>query len=189
MSCAAVFALPGRLAAVEAALDGWCDGLAPAVLSGPDAVDGLKRVSVVIRRLTAAQTGLAGRVADTNSWRGTSPNAAVWIAVTLGVSMADAHRMLQTGKRLGSCPVADAAFKQGDLSLSEAEQVSLAAEADPSSEAAMVGTAKKTHDLRDTRDKSDKIRRGVHDAKSETERAAKIHAGRRWRPFTDPHDG
>jgi hypothetical protein len=49
---------------MESAAGTWCDGLDPLMLSGSDVVDGLKQVSAVIRRLTAAQTGLADRVPD-----------------------------------------------------------------------------------------------------------------------------
>jgi hypothetical protein len=120
MTSNAVDAAPGRLAVLEGAADSWCDGLDPVLLSGTDAADGVVRVSAVIRRLTAAQTGLAVRVAATNSWRGTHPNAALWLAATLGESMGEAHRMLKTGDRLSSCPATKVAFDNGELSLPDA---------------------------------------------------------------------
>jgi hypothetical protein len=73
--------------------------------------------------------------------------------------------------------------------LAEADVVSLAVEADPSSEVGLVGLAKRKHDLRGLKEKSDQVRRGVHDARAEAERAAKIHASRRWREGRDPVDG
>jgi hypothetical protein len=189
MTTGSVLVAASRLAAGELAVGVWCGGLDPALLSGGDAVDGAVRVAVMIRRLTAAQAGLAVRVDETKRWKGTQPNAASWLAEVSGTSVGEAHRMLKTQERLGSCPVTKEAFENGELSLLEADVVSLAVEADPSSEVGLVGLAKRKHDLRGLKEKSDQVRRGVHDARAEAERAAKIHASRRWREGRDLVDG
>ncbi len=72
--------------------------------------------------------------------------------------------------------------------MGEADLVSKGAKADPSAERGLVDWAK-GHDFKRTRSRVDRVRRGVHDAKAEADRAEAVRRSRRWRQFSDPEDG
>jgi hypothetical protein len=139
------------LVMLEDATDAFCRLADPARLSGPLAAEACERVSLVIRKLTAVQARLAGRVDDTSGWMGRGHSSGPsWLAAATGGSMADAYRMLHTVKRLDDCPHTAEAFDEGTLSLGEADLVSKGAKADPLAERELVDGAK-GHDFKRTR--------------------------------------
>jgi len=180
---------PGPLRAAEVAVDAWCSGLDPALLTGPQAAEVATRAAAMIRKLTASQVRLAGRVDETRAFTATHRDAAGWLAATTGSSVGDASRMLRTGERLADCPTTREAFEAGALSLAEAEVVSQAAKADPSAEPELVRLATRRHNLHGLREQADRVRRGAHRAEDEAARAAAIRASRRWIESNDTVDG
>ena len=84
---------------------------------------------------------------------------------------------VRTNSRLGSCD--DDPVKRSrpvSCRLAEADLVSQGATADPSAEADLVDLATRRHDLKATRERSERVRRGAHSRQEEAERAAKVRA-------------
>ena len=107
----------------------WVEQTDPALLTGTQAAGDVERLATVIRQLTAAQTGLAGRAAECNSYSRRSPSPEDWLARQNGTSRSEAKRAIDTARRLKDCPAAAEAFDRGELSLGEAEAISGAARA------------------------------------------------------------
>src|SRR3954454_6048484 len=143
------------LAAVEAMAERWCGSVDPAVLLGADAADGAERLAVVIRRYQAVQLLLAQRAEACNQYADRAHSGPDWLATVNGTSKAEAARALETAKRLDDCPATRAAFAAGAISCDEADAVSGAAKADPTSERRLLEGAKARHDLRETRHAAD----------------------------------
>ncbi len=169
------------LAAVERIVAAWCDGLDASVSSGVDAAAGAERLAVVIRRCQAAQLVLAGRADECNAYAARARSAADWLARQNGTSMTQAKRALETAKRLDACPATRDALVAGDISTDEAEAVTDAATVDPSSEQRLLADARLNHDLRETRQAADKVRRAARSAEDEAARHARLHRSRSLR--------
>jgi hypothetical protein len=69
----------------------------------------------------------------------------------------------------------------GDISTDEAEAVTDAATADPSSEQRLLAGARLNHDLRETRQAADKVRHAARSAEDEAARHARLHRSRSLR--------
>jgi hypothetical protein len=174
------------LAAVEAMAERWCGSVDPAVLLGADAADGAERLAVVIRRYQAVQLLLAQRAEACNQYAARAHSGPDWLATVNGTSKAEAARALETAKRLDDCPATRAAFAAGEISCDEADAVSGAAKADPTSERRLLEGAKARHDLRETRHAADKVRRAARSAEDEAARHARLHKSRGLRISESP---
>src|SRR6195952_2380331 len=109
MTTGATTTTTGRLGLLERAVSVWCGELDPAVLSGSDAADGVKRLSAMMRWLTAAQSSLVARVDETHAYRSGRnghQDTASWLANTTGTSVGEAQRALRVGERLKDGPQA-----------------------------------------------------------------------------------
>src|SRR4051794_5611612 len=177
------------LRAAEIAVDAWSESLDPALLTGSAAADDMARAEAMKRKITACTVGLACRVEETRAYKATHRDAAGWLASTAGSSVSDANRMLRTGERLAECPATKEAFEAGGLSLAEADLVTQAVKADPSSERELVELVTGRHTFGGLREKVDRVRRGALRAEDEAKRAAAIRAGRKWVEFNDRIDG
>ena len=119
----------GDLEAVSRALDPNClDGRAASAL-----------VEVAARgeRICSAIKALgAHRVEETNAWReGGHRSAAHWVAEATGETVGAAGRALETARALEHLPETDAAFRAGQLSPTQAAEITSAAACPPSSAA------------------------------------------------------
>ena len=79
------------------------------------------------------------------------------------------------------CPATAAAFAAGEISTEEAGAVSDAAKADPGSERRLLDGARARHDLRETRQQADKVRRAARSSEDEAARHARLHRTRSLR--------
>ena len=166
----------------------WCSSVDPSVLSGSDAAVGAERLAVVIHRYEAIQLLLAARAAECNAYEARAHSGPDWFATLNGISKAEATRALDTAKRLDACPATKAAFAAGEISTDEADAVTGAATADPSCERRLLEGARSRHDLRETRQQADKVRRAARSAEDEAARHARLHKTRSLR-ISDGPDG
>jgi hypothetical protein len=173
------------LQGVEIMVGLWCGQTDPALLSGVDAAGGVERLAVVIRQLTAKQAVLAARAAECNSYSKRSPSPEDWLARQNGTTLGEAKKAVDTARRLRSCPVTADAFERGDLSVGEADAISAAAVVDPSSEDGLVARARSSHDLGETRERAERVRRAARKGEDPAARRARLRAKRRWNEFDD----
>ncbi len=188
MSSAATTSEPVDLAAVERMAEVWCSSVDPSRLTGADAAAGAERLAVVIRRYEAVQVLLAARADECNAYEARAHSGPDWFATLNGISKAEAARALDTAKRLDDCPATKAAFAAGEISTDEAAAVSGAATADPACERRLLEGARSRHDLRETRQQADKVRRAARSAEDEQARHARLHKTRSLR-ISDGPDG
>ena len=163
----------------------WCGQTDPALLSGAEAAGGVERLAVVIRQLTAKQAVLAARAAECNSYSKRSPSPEDWLAKANGTSRGEAKKAVDTAKRLKRCPATAEAFERGDLSVGEADAISAAAVVDPAAEDALVAKATSGHDLGETREQAERVRRAARKGEGPAARRARLRARRRWNEFDD----
>jgi hypothetical protein len=84
----------------------------------------------------------ARRVDETNAWRGAGHrSAAHWVAEATGETVGTAGRALETARALERLPQTDAAFRAGQLSPTQAAEITSAAGADPAAESTLLETA------------------------------------------------
>ena len=125
----------GDLEAVSRALD-------PSCLDGRGAA-ALVEVAARGERICSAIKALgARRVEETHAWReGGHRSAAHWVAEATGETVGAAGRALETARALERLPETDAAFRAGQLSSTQAAEITSAADADPAAESALLETA------------------------------------------------
>src|SRR5216683_6363393 len=151
-------------------------------VSGPDAEALLEAFVRAERAAAAGKMAMARRVADTNRWAagGTCRSAQDYLSRKTGSSRGAAGRMLEAADRLKALPRTTQALAEGELSESQAEEVSVAALADPAAEAALLEEAKKG----DPKALSDKCRRVRANASSAESAEARLHASRYLRSWS-----
>ncbi|MGZ4706656.1 MAG: hypothetical protein ACXWCM_17475, partial [Acidimicrobiales bacterium] len=184
-SSAAPTTVRTSLADVVGVVGSWCGQTDPALLTGVEAASGVEALAVVIRQLSATQALLAGRAAECNSYSRRSPSPEDWLARANGTSRGEAKKAVDTAKRLRSCPATAEAFASGELSLGEAEVISVAAVVDPGAEVALVAKARSSHDLTETRDQAERVKRAARHGEDPAVRRARLRAKRRWSEFDD----
>ena len=167
----------GDLEAVSQALDPGClDGRAASAL-----------VEVAARgeRICSAIKALgARRVEETNAWRdGGHRSAAHWVAEATGETVGAAGRALETARALEHLPRTDAAFRAGDLSPTQAAEITSAAGADPGAESALLEAAAGTG-VKGLRDRCRAVRAGAE--ADDAAWARRLHVRRRAHSWTDP---
>jgi len=170
---------------VEAVVGSWCARTDPALLSGAQAAGGVARLATVIRQLTAAQVGLAGRVEDCHAHDHQAGTAVDWLARQNGTTSHDAKKVMDTARRLKQCPKTAAAFADGALSLGEVDAISGAAVLDPTAEDALVAVASRHHNLTDTRERTEKVKRSARNGEDLAVRRERLRQKRRWSEFAD----
>jgi len=116
----------------------------PATLSGAAALE-LHTELVRARRADQAYEALvAARVVETFAFRATGiVDAADWLARASGSSWHEAQTTLRTVSRIESCPDTAQALTRGEISLAQAEEVTLTATQVEGSEARMLADAKR----------------------------------------------
>jgi len=159
-------------------------GLDPDRLDGPAAAE-LVELAARGERICSAITALgARRVEETNAWReGGHRSAAHWVAEATGETVRAAGRALETARALEHLPKSDAAFRAGQLSPTQASEITSAAGADPDAEAVLLETAAGTS-VKGLRDRCRQVRAGAE--ADDAAWARRLHVERRAHSWTDP---
>ena len=162
-------------------------GLDAERLAPSDAVALVDWFAEVERLVVAGKAIAAGAAAAGGTWRATGDrSAADWLAKRTGTTVGEARSVLDTAERIAPSSATDAAFRNGDLSLKQAEAVAAGAGADPAAEQALLDAAR-SRSLQELRDESARVR-----AAAEPDPAARherIHRSRYWRRWTDAEGG
>ncbi len=167
-----------------AALEAVARDVDPGRIDGHDAADLLELFGRGERVCAAAKVLLVRRVEETKVWRdGGYRSAAHWVAEATGETVGAACRTLETARALDALPETAAAFRAGSLSATQAAEITSAAGADPTAEAALLETASTTS-FKGLRDQCRQVRAGaVEDDKAWAHR---LHQQRRAHEWTDP---
>jgi len=167
----------GDLEAVSRALD-------PSCLDGR-AASALVEVAARGERICSAIKALgARRVEETNAWReGGHRSAAHWVAEATGETVGAAGRALETARALEHLPETDEAFRAGQLSSTQAAEITSAAGADPAAESALLEAAAGTG-VKGLRDRCREVRAGAE--ADDAAWARRLHVERRAHEWTDP---
>jgi hypothetical protein len=177
-----VAALAG-LGEVEQAVDALVVGCDPDLVTASAAMGLVPRIDRLERKLAGLKMVLAGRVADSQTWRhGGDRSAAHWLAKQSGTSVGDAVNTLETAKRLKDLPATAAAVRDGKLSKGQAHAVADAAVIAPDREESLIGLAQR-ESLGALRGEA---ARAKHAHLDERQRHCAIHASRHVRFGTDP---
>jgi hypothetical protein len=157
----------------------------------PDRVTSAQAAALVevfaeIERLGAAGRVLyAKRAADSSVWRDEGHrSAASWMAAKTKTGMGEAMASLKTAEALASLPSTSEALRRGDLSVSQAHEITVAAAAHPEAEGALLKAAA-DHSLQGLRQKCAQVRAAAGSAARENERYRAVHAARYLRHYND----
>jgi hypothetical protein len=166
------------------ALKATACGFDPLCVEGRDAAELLAVVSEGERVCAAMKSLLARRVEETKVWReGGHRSAAHWVAEATGETVGAATRTLETARALEQLPETDAAFRAGELSVTQAAEITSAAIADPGAEAALLATAARTS-VKGLRDDARLVRAGAE--ADDRAWARRLHVERRAYKWSDP---
>jgi uncharacterized protein DUF222 len=158
--------------------------LEPRCLDGRDAAALVELVARGERICASMKTLAARRVDETKVWREDGHRTAQnWLAEKTGETVGAAARSLETARRLDELPETEAAFRAGDLSETQAHEITGAAEADPSAEGDLLAAARETG----VKGLRDHCRRTRASAEADDRAwARRLHLGRRVHRWTDP---
>ena len=158
--------------------------LDPACFDGPGATDLFEVFGRGERVCAAAKALLGRRVDETGVWReGGHRSAAHWVAEATGETIGSASRVLETARALEELPETDAAFRAGELSETQAAEVTSAAGCDPNAEIELLEAAKATS-VKGLRDRCREVRAGAE--ADDRAWARRLHVQRKAHAWTDP---
>jgi hypothetical protein len=153
-------------------------------LDGSDAAELVDVVSRGERVCSAMKSLLARRVAETGAWRDDgSRTAGHWLAEQTGSTIAAAQQAIETARALEELPTTEAAFRSGELSATQAAEITSAAREAPESEGDLLDAARSTN-VKGLRDRVREIRAGTQ--ADDAEWAKRQHARRFGRVWSDP---
>jgi hypothetical protein len=113
--------------------------LDPDRIDGHDAARLLEAAARGKHVCAAVETLLARRVDETKVWTDSGHrSAAHWLAQTTGETVGSASRTLETARALDALPATADAFRAGQLSETQAAEITAAAGADPTAEHALL---------------------------------------------------
>jgi len=128
-------------AAVEV-FDAALSGLDPSLLSGVECAAVVETLARAEKRCAAARVAAAARAAGCGAHRDRGfSNPAAWLAATSGVSDSDARAALAAVAALESCPLTAEALRSGEVSLTQAAEITKTEGAVPGSEADLLDVA------------------------------------------------
>jgi Domain of unknown function (DUF222) len=158
--------------------------LDPGRIDGRDAADLLEVFARGERLCAAAKTLLARRVEETGVWReGGHRSAAHWVAEATGETVGASCRTIKTAQALDELPETSSAFRTGQLSQTQAAEITSAAGANPSAEAELLATADATS-VKGLRDRCRQVRAGAE--ADDRAWARRLHDQRRAHEWTEP---
>jgi hypothetical protein len=166
-----------RVRAAIAELEATSRDLEPACLDGRDAAALVELAARGERICAAIKARGARRVDETKVWREDGHrSAAHFVAETAGTTVGAAARTLETARALDELPATDEAFRAGELSETQAAEITGAAGADRGAEAALLAAAAE-QSVKGLRDRCRQVRAG---AEADDEAwARRLHCGRR----------
>jgi hypothetical protein len=157
--------------------------LDPGALEGRRAAELFDDAARAERLCTSIKSRLARRVEETKVWReGGHRSASHWVAEATGETVGAATRTLETARALEQLPDTDAAFRAGELSATQAAEITSAAGADPSAEAALLDTAAGTS-VKGLKDYCREVRAGAE--ADDRAWARRLHLERRAYKWSD----
>jgi Domain of unknown function (DUF222) len=157
--------------------------LDPIALDGRQAAELFDDAARAERLCTAIKSRLAHRIEETKVWRESGHrSAAHWVADATGETVGAATRTLETARALDALPETDAAFRAGQISETQATEISSAAGAEPAAEGALLDAAASTS-VKGLRDHCREVRAGAVD--DDRAWARRLHEARRAHKWTD----
>ena len=150
-----------------------------------------RRVSELFEAVTegervcgAMKALLARRAEETKLWReGGHRSAAHWVAEVTGETVGAATRTLETARALSQLPETEIAFRSGELSATQAAEVTSAAGCAPDAEAELLDAAKATS-VKGLRDRCREVRAGAE--ADDAAWARRLHVQRKAYEWADP---
>jgi hypothetical protein len=173
-----------EIRAAVAALQARARTLDASCLDGRDAATLVELVADGERACAALKALAARRVADTRVWReGGHRSAGHWLAAKTGETVGAAAQALATARALDALPETDAAFRGGELSATQAAEITAAAVDEPAAERDLLEAAATTS----VKGLKDACRR-TRAASGADDRAwaRQLHVSRRARSWTGP---
>jgi hypothetical protein len=184
LACRREEAVFGKVRSAVDALKARSRELDPARLDGRAAAALFEVVSEGERVCGAMKALLARRIDETKLWREEGHrSAAHWVAEATGETVGAAARALETARALDELPETDAAFRAGQLSGTQAAEITSTAVADPSAEAALLAAAGSTS-VKGLRDRCREVRAGAE--ADDKAWARRLHDTRRAHRWSDP---
>lgn len=154
-------------------------------LDGAEACALAKRFAAGEHACAAARALCARRVAETSHHeREGYKDPAAWFAAISGDSHGGSKRLLQTMGDLASGGAAQAAFLSGELSPSQASEISAAVAVDASAEEELLETARKSS-LSELRDAAEAVKAAARSEEESRRRHERIHRARNLRTWND----
>ncbi len=154
--------------------------LDPRCLSGDDAKQLVEVFDELGRLCCAGRLLSAHRAAQCNVWRaeGRHESPGQWLAEQSGIPVCDAERQLATAGRLVELPEVADAFRRGQLSPQQADEVAKAAAHNPAAQSDLLDTARRKR-FKDLKARARQIRQQAASAEDDAARAARLHRRRR----------
>ena len=116
--------------------------LEPVTFDGPRAVELTEALALGERLCAAGKTFMARRVDDTYAWRRDGHRSgAHWLATTTGVSVGAATATMRPARAFDALPSTADAFRAGELSAQQANEITAAAADNPDSEQELLENA------------------------------------------------
>ena len=166
------------------ALKATARAIDPLCVEGRDAAALFEVVSEGERVCAGMKALLARRVEETGVWRKDGHrSAAHWVAEATRETVGAASRALETARALEQLPETEVAFRSGELSATQAADVTSAASCAPEAEAELLATAKATS-VKGLRDRCREVRAGAE--ADDAAWARRLHVGRRAHKWNDP---
>jgi len=164
-------------------LSRYASGFDAAVLSADQARSAIEAATAIERMAALIKAKAAARLAETRTWKATGQRSAAHdLAQATGSSVSHAAAALTAVKRLDNLPVLDAAARAGELSGEQTAAIAEAATADPSAEARLVATGRRSS-LAELRQECARTKAtACVDLEA---RRRRIHDGRQLRDWTD----
>jgi Domain of unknown function (DUF222) len=157
--------------------------LDPICIGGNDAAALFDAVSEGERVCGAMKALLARRIEETKVWRESGHrSAAHWVAEATGETVGAATRTLETARALEQLPATDAAFRAGQLSETQAAEITATAVADPGAESELLETVGSTS-MKGLRDRCREVRAGAEE--DDRAWARRLHVERKAHEWTD----
>jgi Domain of unknown function (DUF222) len=173
-----------KVRSAVATLESAARDLDPRCFDGRDAAELLEDFARGERLCAAAKALLARRVEETNFWRdGGHRSAAHWVSEVTGATVGAAARTLETARAIEHLPETDAAFRTGQLSETQAAEITSTAAADPRTETELLETACRTS-VKGLRDRCRQVRAGAEP--DDRAWARRLHESRRAHKWIDP---
>ncbi len=135
-----------------------------------------------IEKLAAAGKALAARrVEKAGVWRGGADRSAVdWLARTTGTTTGAARATLDTGRAVQDQPEVDAALRAGDLTPTQAVEVTAAVALDPAAAETLL-SAVRSETVKELKERCTRVRAAATGSEA---RHAELHRSRHLRTWT-----